>query len=179
MLAAAVGLALRWLPLRDLRLWLVSIALTGGALVALALVKQGHTLLSASTRVQIWKLGLWDWALTTERPWLAHMTDVVAGKGPGAWYQRMPSLQRRFWVSGHEWFVQAHNEVVQLVYEWGLFGLACLVGWLVAHRARWRMPEGAAVAALGVVALGMFPWHLAVLAVPALVVLACATPEVA
>ena len=174
-LAAAVGLMVRY-GRGDWRLWAVSIAATGGALVAVALAKSASTLGTFGVRLTIWKLGLWDWALATERSWGAQAVDVLLGKGPGSWYERVPGLQRRFWISGHEWFAQAHSEVVQLVYEWGVAGLVCLVGWLWAMRARWRTPEAAAVAAFGVVCLGMFPLRLAVVALPALVLLGLATP---
>lgn len=158
--AAGVGLLVRY------RSWRVAAVLVVAA-AALLLVR-GPSLISAKVRVKIWALGLWDLG---QRP-----LDALIGAGPGSWYERVPTLQRRFWISGNEWFGHAHSEPVQLVYEFGTVGFACLIGWLLHHRALWRGRYAGACAALVIVSLGSFPFHVAPLAMVALVILGLATP---
>lgn len=135
----------------------------GAALLAL----RGLTTIPGGARLDIWRLGLTEWPTSAGA--------VLFGHGPGAWFMEIPTLQRlrNVWID--EWFAQAHNEVVQLVYEHGLAGLVCLAGFLWWHRAAVRGAYAGAVVALAVECLGMFPFRLATLGALAIVVLGLAT----
>jgi hypothetical protein len=122
---------------------------------------------SLGARVTVWRLALgWWWR---EARWL--------GFGPGSWWEAVPGAQVRAGVYPTEHFRKAHNEVVQLAFEFGLVGLGLLAGWCWRHRDAVAGHAGGALVALAIVSLGMFPFHVAQVAAPALVVLGLATAE--
>lgn len=85
------------------------------------------------------------------------------------------------------YFINAHNDLLEAGAEWGIPGLLAVLwaGWLLARKLkiRWTAGEGssgppavrgfevAALAAMVVVALGNFPFHVALIAWPWLLVL--------
>lgn len=113
------------------------------------------------TRWEVWRQAfagqsLWAWLL---------------GHGPGSWIAT-PHI-----VWG-EIFLQAHNEYIQVVYETGLLGLVLIVGWAWTNWARLRqVPACGSVAAMALIAVGLFPLHLAVTGMFSVVLLGLATAE--
>lgn len=166
-----VGAAAALVGLLVARRWrLASAGLLGAATVAVAR-GVGHfgdpiVLTSATTRWEVQRLGLVDW-------WT---NAALFGHGPGAWIERVPARQVAANVYTSELFLQAHNDLLQLVYEFGVPALVCLVSWCWWHRAAFRSAYAGALMALAVVSVAMFPWHLAILAVLGLLVIALATP---
>jgi O-antigen ligase len=63
----------------------------------------------------------------------------------------------------------AHNEVIQAGFELGVVGLVIIAAWVWRHRRALASP---ACVALGVLSLGVFPFHTAGVAMAALLVIA-------
>jgi len=169
--AAFVGLTVRFAGLggRPWRSW-AGLLVASSWLSALGLVvrfawdKDPGT---SQTRLAAWALGAGDW--------LRSPLTILAGSGTAAWPIRVPHLQQ---VHSLTWglFLQAHNELLQALYEHGWLALLLLVWWLGRHRAAWRAtPLAGAAAALGVTTLAGFPLHLAPTALTGAVVLGLAT----
>lgn len=139
-----------------------------GVLLAGAAVVAALPRVTTATRLSAWRIGVADW--------LAHANPLV-GFGFGEWFIRVPGIQMRD-PGGLEVFAQAHNEYLQLLYEGGLLAVALLAAWLIS---RWRLalagPVGASLAALAVLSLGFFPFHLATTASVGLVALGLAGAE--
>lgn len=172
-LALAVGLAVRF---RARPAALALGAATLALVLALRTASVGSGLLGAATgswanRMDVWGMGAMLWL--TEAPWFGH--------GPGGWGQVAAIMQLQRWGQPGqpgELFLQAHSEYLQVAFELGVAGLACLAGWLVAHRRAFLAPAGGAFAAVLVSASAWFPFHLAVVAAPIVVILGLATaPE--
>ena len=164
MLAAVIGLAVQWPR------WRWGILATGA--VALALAVARHTLYafgwSWHARLDVWTTAL---SMLTPLGWLI-------GRGPGSWmldYQRFP-VSHTTQIEGY--FVWAHNDVLQIVWEGGLVALVCLGGWLWSNRQRvMASPWRGGAAALMIISLGFSPWHLVTTGLVALVVLGGATAK--
>jgi hypothetical protein len=164
--AALLGAAWRapWWPARG-------IAAAGGGVLALAKVGgEGW-----GTRPAVWALALGDW--------LSHPGAVVLGWGLGGWAARVPALQgQRTWPLGTtavEFYLQAHNELLQLAYEGGLVAVVLLAAWGLAHRAAWgagARRDQAALLAVAVLSLAWFPFHVPTLAVVAVTIVGVALP---
>lgn len=120
---------------------------------------------SWSARSEVWRTAL-D-SLTT--------SDWLIGHGPGSWITSVQhwTMTRLTSVEGYFW--TAHNDVLQHGFEEGLIGMALLAGWLWAHRRIWSGPMRGSLAALGVMSLAFFPFHLVTTGLVALVVLGMAT----
>lgn len=73
--------------------------------------------------------------------------------------------------------MQAHNDYLQLWYEAGLLGLLPVAAWIWTRRLWEGRYAGAAVAVL-VVSATMFPFHLAVTGLTAVLILGLATAPV-
>lgn len=121
--------------------------------------------LSLMARFEGWWSGLTLWALNA--PW--------TGLGPGSWALVMPQLRpvRPVFVGEDQtkfFGPHAHNELVQVAFELGLVGLVLVGGWLWTHRA--ALLASPACVALGVLTLGVFPFHTAGVAMAALLVIA-------
>ena len=161
-LAASVGLLVRF---RRSRLAWGGVAL----LLAIVLWRQGVASAwlgsSIQTRWIVWQaaihdLGWWQW---------------LWGYGLGGWGARLPNGVQP-WVGVGEWFAQAHNDYLQLLYEGGLVAVGLLGAWLWRHRQMFAHPRwGGAAAAVLATALFMFPFHLAVLGLTGLIILGLAT----
>jgi hypothetical protein len=174
MIALALGVAFKYLyrPLstrtRRLDIGDAALALSSAFACAVFVIGLEKTTTTWSTRLEIWRLGVTLWS---DRP--------LFGWGPGAWAVYVPSAQEAFKVGvcPGGCFVQAHNDLLQLLFEGGAVAVVILGLWLYEHRQAVRTPQGGALVALAVCSLGMFPWHLAQVAVPALVVVAMATTK--
>ena len=175
MLALMVGLALRFrsrVPLLRLTL-----ALSGLFYVAMYWASlNAHTLpfnklaQSMFGRLAIWELGLRTWASSTSSP--------LTGWGLGGWDLVIPQVQQRYRLAPTlEWWREAHNDLLQFVIEAGLLGAGLLGWWLWQHRAMWSGPWGPSVAALAVVTMTFFPFHVASTAFLGILLLGCATPS--
>lgn len=160
MAAALVGLLVTY-P----RAWklLALVAVVG---LAVNLWQHAAFLVSWTVRLDVWLTGL-AWL----RPW-----EWLVGRGPGAWLVDYRDFPVSPWAHGEGYFIWAHNDLVQLLYEGGLVAVLGLVGWLWAQRTRLQAsPWRGAGAALALVSCGFSPWHLATTGLVALVVLGGAT----
>ena len=136
------------------------------ALAAVWLVRGEVARPALENRLGAWVLGWQTW-------W---DTNLWLGVGPGTWPLVVPLLQRERGL-GEVFTLGAHNDYLQLGFEYGLLGLACLAGFAWAHRRAWRGPYRGALAALALVGVGWFPWHLAPTAMTGALVLGLATAE--
>lgn len=141
--------------------------LLGGLGLAYLLATRPEWYHSVMVRLEVWQLALshgvwWQWLI---------------GHGPGSWYEQVPLWQFTANPNIDAVFRQAHNEVLQLFFESGAMALVCVAGWFWRHRAFVQNPYGGSVAALFITCLGMFPLHLAIVALTAIVVLGLATTE--
>lgn len=183
-----------WVPLWLLPVWVIGIAASKSLLAGVALasvlvcrlrerwgVLAGLAALGSlwavlryrihplgmGSRLAAWELGLELWR---ESP--------IFGNGPGAWLRVIPGQQARRGIPSNGLFIQAHNEYLQLAVEGGVIALLLLCGWVWSHRASWARPNSlAALCAVGISSLAMFPFQITSTAVLALTVLAFATRE--
>lgn len=104
--------------------------------------------------------------------WYAELdwSNFWVGHGLGSW----AFYAKPVWG---EWFMQAHNEYVQLGYEAGIIAVLLLFGWLWRYRRNWTGVWGGGAAAVAVTACAMFPFHLAVTALVALIIVGLATNQ--
>lgn len=121
------------------------------------------------------RLDVWWMALDSmdEIEWLV-------GRGLGRWANAIPPMQD----AKHVWdlpdsgrFTEAHNEYVQVFYELGAVGLACVTGWLWNQRKAFLSPYGGSLVAIAVCALGMFGFHIVSVAVISATLIGLATME--
>jgi O-antigen ligase len=110
---------------------------------------------------------------------LDHLTPMgwLIGAGPGSWGTTVPLLQLQQQIYPSEVFLQGHNEWLQLLFESGAVAVACLGGWLWAHKRAWTGPYGPSLWAILICSLGMFGFRLAMTGCVALVILGLATSE--
>ena len=144
--AAAAGLvviAWRDLP-KVLRPTLVTVACLAVFLVTYAHVTprlEGQKPLTLST-LSSGRTAVWDaaWPTIKEHP--------IVGNGIGSWRLWANEYNR---TTAQPTFatLQAHNELLQFVFEWGLIGLA-FVGWWLWQLSRWARAVWAQTAAEGV-----------------------------
>lgn len=118
----------------------------------------------------------WDSYYTRKDAWLLALGDMdvswrfmLFGKGLGAWFVNIPSIQAN--LDYKEPMAQAHSEYIQFIYELGFVGIMFLTWWLWENK---RMFKNGSVCAIAVSAVGIFNFHLAYLAMTALVLLALA-----
>jgi O-antigen ligase len=126
-----------------------------------------HTPTSVKVRLAIW--------------WFAIKDLLVNGPIHGlySWSSRFPALQLKtgYRPYTNEVWMEAHNEYLQWVYEYGLVGLAVLVLWLREHRAMFRdAAVGASLCALAIVSGSFFTFHVVSVALLGLALVALATP---
>jgi O-antigen ligase len=127
-------------------------------------------------RLDSWRAALW---MLREHP--------VAGVGHGAYLPEFVPAKLALLDRGVEFlpgqvtpvFDSAHNELLQAGAEWGIPGLLALAWaiWILVRAARRKAGEdrslvGAGLAALTVLSLVYFPFHVALVAFPALLFLA-------
>lgn len=157
MVMALAGLAVRFRF--DWR-WTLPIVLLSA--VVLEIVIKSTSFSSMHARMETWQLGV------------EQMTPVTAivGRGLGAWIGSIPAIQ--YQAQAGELFAQAHNEYLQLWYEMGAIGLMLVAGFLWQHRRAFLTLPGAGCAAVAVNGLTMFPFHLAITGLTALVLLGMA-----
>lgn len=92
----------------------------------------------------------------------------IIGYGPGMFKHFYPTVQDKAHKKMHGFYRQAHNDYVQLVYEYGAVGVLCVILMLGDFfRQAWRKKNITSVAALSSIlmvflvnALGSFPFHL-------------------
>ena len=119
-------------------------------------------------RFGIWWFGLKDWFLTNPL------------FGPGPWAGRIPMLQaQQGYLPTKEIFMEAHNEYLQWLYEYGLLGFAILTGWLWRHRRMFTATGtvGCALLALAVNSGSFFTFHVASVALLGLVLVGLASSQ--
>lgn len=161
MIGMAVGLGVRF---RQQWEWMIvgaSMALSAFMFLRPAWVASMHA------RITIWVLSLdamhwWTW---------------LVGNGPGSWADLIPRLQLVNHVMPTQLFAAAHNDWYQLLFETGLVSFLIIGLWVWSHRARFDARFSGGVAALSIMSLGWFPFHIANVALPALTVIGCATPS--
>lgn len=148
------------------------------------LVAGGEWNRALTGRLDGWRAALW---MFREHPW--------TGVGHGAYASRFAAakieLQERgvafFTGHGDPFFANAHNDFLEALAEWGLLGAAALA-WALVLLGRALVARGppaagrdlagsgafawAATAAAAVLAVAHFPFHLALVAYPYLVVFA-------
>lgn len=130
-------------------------------LAALALWCYPHVWESLRVRLVIWERAL----LYT------HWAPALLGYGPGAWLMHPRVFEG-------ELFLQAHNEYLQVLFEFGLVGVAMVAGWCWYHQAALRRSFFAgSVVSLALMCLTMFPFHLAITGLQAALILGLATTE--
>lgn len=112
------------------------------------------------------------WRLCAAVMWHASWQEKLVGCGPGSF----PAVAR-WWVA-RKWtgqaYIQAHSDLVQVVFEYGLVGLLAVGLWLarVGQYAQWGDPLTGAFVAMLVMAVAAFPSYLPAMAVPMLCVAA-------
>lgn len=143
-------------------------------------VAEGEWNAALTGRLDGWRAALW---MLERRPW--------TGVGQGAYRAEFARAELALIDRGYTpyrghaepFFANAHNDYLEAAAEWGVPGIAALAWalWVLFRnlRAGARPDEGrdqafawGAVAAGAVLALGHFPFHLALVAYPYLVVLA-------
>lgn len=191
-LAVLVGLALFWwLYLGPKVAWPYLAGLVAVGLLAVAIITPLRSRVLAvaedlgagrfnemlSGRLDGWKAAGWMF-----------QQNPLLGVGPGAYRSEFGDAKLALVEGGSEffayhrssYFVNAHNDCLELAAELGFPGFALLLwaSWLLVQRlrAKWAQePQGIAssMAIAGVVgwallSLGNFPWHVALMAYPAL-----------
>jgi O-antigen ligase len=186
--AVALGSLVLWailLPLR--RLWLAALPLLAIAAVSLVVPGLHHRVSSKlrdlrhedvdrllSGRPDAWKVAV---EMFREHPWL--------GVGHGGYRSSFASTKlalaehgERFWATGRTaHFVNAHNEYLEAIAEWGLWGGAALLGAVIVLLRRlrdlWRSAAPvdralavAGCAAFAVLAAASFPLRMALSGYP-------------
>lgn len=147
------------------------------------LISRGEINVFLTGRVDGWRAGLW---MLSEQP--------VSGVGTGVYSREFGdarlALQQEgvtFWARHKQpYFANAHNDLVEALAEWGVPGLLALA-WLLFWLARGQRAAApgtatsdpvphhflaSALVAMVIVSLTNFPWHLALIAFPWLLVLA-------
>ena len=111
--------------------------------------------------------------------WAGSFWSVLIGFGPSPWFASTPVLNVPAVVrSIPAAFFVGHSDSGQFLYEYGLVGLVPVLGWLWVHRhALLRAEAAGSVAALGVYALGMSPFHFPTTGTLGAVVLGLAAHE--
>ena len=124
-----------------------------------------HIPTTVSGRITIWQFALADW-------W-----ERAAIFGPGPWAQQIPQQQMRVNLRPNdEFWVEAHNEYLQWLYEYGALGASIAGLWLWSHRRMFRDAMcGASLAALAVVSGSFFTFHVVSVALLGLCLVGLAT----
>ena len=94
--------------------------------------------------------------------WRQHFFAAI-GSGLGTFKFWGPASQQFANFQVGKWWIWAHNDWFQVMYETGAIGLALSLyffGWLV-WKARQRIALFSSLVAFGVVMLGNYPWHIA------------------
>ena len=165
--AVALGVGL---TCRHRAQWRLILPLSAGALGA-AVVFRGVSGDSTWMRLTVWRIAAGRW---TSSIW-----SVLIGFGPSSWFASIPDLQAAAVVGSiPDAFFVGHSDPGQYLYEYGLVGLVPVLGWLWVHRhALLRAEAAGSVAALGVYALGMSPFHFPTTGTLGAVVLGLAAHE--
>lgn len=156
--------------------WLAIVAATIGCLVAL----KPKLLITLAAVISLSIIAI----ISPKRDWITPLGDrIIAwhgatrylrkfkwifGQGPGAYYWLGHNIQGGDKMSGV--YVQAHNEYLQLVFDYGVLGLICLAGFLFSRRWSFDIQTGAIVS-LAIVSLFGFPFRTALTATPTIMIL--------
>lgn len=157
-LAALAGLAIRWRRVGPV------LALGLPVLAVLAWMRGPEHFYTIGNRLEAWSVGL---AALAASPRM-----ILVGAGPAGWSGAVPALQHT--TATAELFIQAHNEVLQWVFETGLAGALLLAAWLLNVRRSVNPSYHGPLAALAVLALGLHVFHWPPLSAPLVLVLGLA-----
>lgn len=157
--AATVGLFVRFKGARP------RIAGLGGALFLAAWWVKRFTPDNFMARWDTWMVSL------RHETWPAWLI----GHGPGSWKTQLPAFleQDKVWLKSI--MPQAHNDWVQLNWEFGLGGVLIVLIWCWTHRRMFTNEYGGAVAAVAVGAMGIFTFHMPDMGLVAVLILGLAT----
>jgi hypothetical protein len=167
LIALAAGIAAMWCGRTRREMVAATLAISAGVGITIALLDK--TFDTWPARWEIWRLGITLWA----------QNGPLLGLGPGSWSVYVPSAQEAFSVGQcpPTCFLWAHNDVLQLLFEGGAVAIVILGLWLWDHRRAFTGPYAGSLVAILIGSLGMFPFHIAQVAVPALVIVGLATRE--
>ncbi len=161
-LALAAGALGLWVTYPYIGPWLGVVALLG---IWPLYWWRGNPVDSLRGRLEVWRL-------CAAVMWHTSWQEKLVGCGPGSF----PAVAR-WWVA-RKWtgqaYIQAHSDLVQVVFEYGLIGLLAVALWLarVGQYAQWGDPLTGAFVAMLVMAVAAFPSYLPAMAVPMLCVAA-------
>lgn len=161
LLAAMVGMMVTFKP------WRPWIALAGTTGFAYLVWMNPNAFVGTNFRVEIW---------LTVASYMNPLAWLI-GYGPGMWYDLVPKLELA--LRHNAFFTNAHNEYVQVIFEFGLVGLGILALWVRDHFKQWKeSPQAGSLASLAVTSAGMFPFRVPAIAVVALLLLGfpCSQP---
>jgi O-antigen ligase len=116
------------------------------------------------------RLTIWQWVTQTIPSW-----KWLVGFGPGSWSDLIPRWQIATFGTKYPVYVQAHNEVLQVLFETGLVGAVLIGAWLWSKRAMLQGSYAGSIVAMAVCSMLMFPFRLAVVGGTALFILGLAT----
>jgi len=119
---------------------------------------------SVFARRRIWEV--------TARKCVASWSQILVGAGHGAFQQRARTWVRSENVMTGEVYNEAHNDYLEMFYEYGLLGVLVLGWWAYRYGPALGLsdPLTGAALALGVACLANFPTRVATLATVALMV---------
>ena len=138
------------------------ITILGSGVLFILLFFWQKSLDSTHTRIEAWR--------TAFRMMYESWRSLLFGYGPGSWYTLVPAEQVR--LRHVEPFYQGHNEYIQGIFEFGIIGFALVLSWLYMHRNAFK--SGAFVTLI-ISSAGIYVFHLASLAIVAVVILGMAT----
>lgn len=109
-----------------------------------------------SGRMNIWKVTM-EWWIQKPQRW-------IEGTGLGTFFMWGPAVQKEAGVGTDQWWIWAHNDWYQVLFEMGFVLLVSYI-WLFIDTARKLFRKapylGISLVALGFVALFNFPMHVA------------------
>lgn len=136
----------------------------GGFLLFLAWHFQTKSHDSFWSRLNMWSLALRDMQ--------THPLALIIGNGPGAWYMNSQKLWSTTKAYENLWHI--HNEYLQAFYDLGAVGIVIVLLWMYRNRHAFK---NGAFCTLVVLCCGIYPFHLASIAIVAIGVMGIATAK--